>query len=375
MSDESIRDSLSSAFDKASGGTSATPTPAAPAAQPTTPTPQANAQTATVTAATSAPVAATATVPVPAGTQQEGAAAAPALSEGAQEGAATAAKPASQESGAKPAVPPVKAPQSWRPDAREKWAALPPEVQQEVSRREREMAVTIQQTAQHRKVAEGFQQVVQPYAGMIQAEGGDPFKAVGSLLQTAAALRTAPPAHRAQLVANIVKTYGVPLEDLDAALAGQAPAQGQPQASQHLDPEAIARQVQERVLHSVQQQRQSAMSARAKQEADVFLGSGEAEFIDDVRNDIADILELNARRGVEVSLKDAYKRACEMHPEVSKVLKQREQAQQANAAQASTQRARTAASSVVTTPAGPPGPKDDSLRGMIETAWASTSGR
>ncbi|RKH09002.1 hypothetical protein D7X74_30430 [Corallococcus sp. CA047B] len=373
MSDDSIRDSLSSAFDKV-GGTSSASTPPAAVAAPVTPPasqPQAAAPTSTTT-----PAGAQSTAAVDAARPTS--TTTPAPSEGGQGDASSAAPPATPATSEAPkpsAIPPPKAPQSWRPAAREKWAALPAEVQQDITRREREMAVAYQESAQHRKLAEGFQRVVSPFAGMIQAEGGDPFKAVGTLLQTAAALRTAPPAHKAQLVANIVKTYGISIEDLDAALAGHAPPPGQQAQQQPVDPEAMASRIRQEVIQGMQQQHRSTMGARAQQETEAFLASGEAEFMDDVRDDVADMMELAAKRGVALTLKDAYNRAVLAHPDVSKVLKQREQAQQANAAQASTQRARDATSSIRTTPAASPAPKDDSVRGALETAWASASGR
>jgi hypothetical protein len=177
------------------------------------------------------------------------------------------------------------------------------------------------------------------------------------------------------LVAQLVRTYGVPVEALDAALAGQMPAAPTAQ-QQPIDPAAVAQQAEANIMRRLQQQRQAAHGARAQAEAEAFISSGEAEFIEDVRNDVADMLEMAAKRGVALPLKDAYARACQLHPEVSKVLKQREAATQANAAQASTQRARAAASSVRSQPTGSPGAsKPEDLHGTIEAAWARASGR
>jgi hypothetical protein len=50
------------------------------------------------------------------------------------------------EAGAAPV--PVRAPSSWKPEAREEWAKLPPKVQEEVLRVDREVRKTMQESAQ-----------------------------------------------------------------------------------------------------------------------------------------------------------------------------------------------------------------------------------
>jgi hypothetical protein len=124
--------------------------------------------------------------------------------------AALAPKPVAPQArppGAPPApaaaAPPaaVKAPQSWKPAAREAWAKMPPELraalEPEVTRREKETAQVLEQTAQARHIAAAYGQVVGPYSAMIHSEGTSPPQFIGQLLQTAQALRTAPPGHKA----------------------------------------------------------------------------------------------------------------------------------------------------------------------------------
>jgi sulfur carrier protein ThiS len=278
----------------------------------------------------------------------------------------------------KPAAPvapeALKAPQSWKPAAREKWAGLPPEAQSEVLRREKEVAVSLQQAAQAKQQWGQFEQTVQPYAAMIQAEGGDVMATVGSLLQTAAALRTAPAGHKAALIANVIRQFGVPIEALAAALDGQPVPQGQAQQQQSFDPNQLAQRIEQQVMQRFTQQRTQAMQSKVATEIDSF--GQKNEFFSDVRHDMADILEMAAKRGLTLSPEEAYARACALHPEVSRVLEQRKAAEQANTATVSTQRAIRAGSSVKNQPAtavtsdGP-----TSRRGDIEAALAKLSGR
>ncbi|QSQ14051.1 hypothetical protein [Myxococcus landrumensis] len=296
-------------------------------------------------------------------------------------GAPAAATPASPEP-AKAAGPELKAPQSWRPAVREKWAALDPDVRSEVVRREKEMTHAHQQNAQHKHVSERFQETVNPYLAMIQAEGADPYKAVGSLLQTAAALRTAPPQYRAQLVAGLVQQFSIPIDALDAALAGQAPPQGQQQQAP-MDPEALLRQAEQRaearMMERLKQQSTTLAQSKANQEMEAFLASGDTEFLDDVRETMGILMSAASQRGVALPLRDAYNLAVQQHPELSKVLQSRQQqqaqAQQATATQAATTRAKAAASSVQTRPVGGAPAKPTSLRGDIEAAMGALSGR
>jgi len=285
---------------------------------------------------------------------------------------------------ATPAAPAaeMKAPQSWRGPAKETWAQLPEAARVEVLRREKEIARELANVGEERKVAQAFRQAVAPYEAMIRAEGSTPERAVGNLLQTAMALRTAPPAHKAQLVASLISDFGVPLDGLVAALQGQ-PVAHQQQAAPMVDPGTIAQQVEQRLMQQLAAQREQVLLAKATQETDSFLdskpvhGPDGTDYSDDIRDAMADILERAARRGSTITLERAYSLAAREHPEVSKVLERQERAASAAQAQASTQRARAAAVSVRSSPSTRPVVKGDAtdLRGTLEAAFDAYSGR
>jgi len=259
---------------------------------------------------------------------------------------------------------PLKAPQSWKVDAREMWGQLSPRVQQEVLRREKEIATALKDAGESQKSWAQFQQIVAPYSGMMQAEGAAPLQAVQNLLQTAAALRTAPPQHKAQLVAGLVRQFGIPIDLLDSALAGQpSPQQGQEAAptAPYRDPRVDQLMA---TLQQAQQQRAVAMQQKNRAEIEQFKAS--REFFEDVREDMADIIDARNRRGISLSLEDAYNLAVSMHPEISAVLKQREAAKANTSAQTGVQRSKAAASSVKSTPAGNVSNSEPTdLRGLI----------
>ena len=273
-----------------------------------------------------------------------------------------------------------KAPASWRPETREHWASLPADVKAEVMRREQEVQRTLQETAEARKFTEQLQNVIRPYEMFIKAEGSNPLQAIDNLMATAARLRTAPAPDLANMVAGIVKQFGVGrfgnsfIEALDSALAGEVPKvdpvqnQVQQVLQQQLAPvQQFMSQFQQAQLAQQQQVQQQAVS-----EVQQFIEK--AEFGDDVREEMADIMELASRRGREVSLADAYKQACLVNPRVRAVLESRAKAKGAAQLTATAQRAKAAAVSVSgAAPVGIPTGGAVDVRSAIEAAIASAS--
>src|SRR5262245_34106512 len=118
----------------------------------------------------------------------------------------------------------LRAPASWKPAVREHWGKLPPEVQAEVVRLDREVQKTMKDTAGARQALEAVQQVLAPFSANIQAAGNDALRSMRELFQADHMLRHGSVAEKASLIANIVRNYGVDIGALDSALAGQAPA-------------------------------------------------------------------------------------------------------------------------------------------------------
>lgn len=272
-----------------------------------------------------------------------------------------------------------KAPASWRPEVREHWGQLPDTVRAEIARRETEVQRTLQETAEARKTAEAVMKTISPYEAYIKAEGSNPLQAIDNLMATAVRLRTGTAPDLAQMVAGIVNQFGVGrfgnsfISMLDEALAGQQPKADPTQVAvqqvvqQQLAPvQQMLTQFQQAQLMQQQQLQQS-----AAQEVGNFLS--QAEFGEDVREDMADILEAAQRKGQNLSLADAYRKACMMNDNVRSVLVQR---QKAAGAQQQTQAAQRAkASAVQVTGAAPAGAmKQDptDIRSAIEAAIAAS---
>lgn len=246
----------------------------------------------------------------------------------------------------------AKAPASWRPEVREHWAQLPDTVRSEIARRESEVARTLQETAEARKTAEAVMKTIAPYEAFIKAENSSPLQAIDNLMSTAARLRTGTAPELATLVAGIVQQFGVGrfgngfIDALDSALAGQTPRVDPQQAAidQVLNQRLAPMQNMLQQFQNAQQQQQQLVAQQAQSEVEQFLS--QAEFGNDVREDMADLLEAAQRRGQNMTLKQAYDKACVLNDSVSKVMQQRRLSQGAQVQTQAAQRAKSAAVSV-----------------------------
>jgi len=169
---------------------------------------------------------------------------------------------------------------------------------------------------------------------------------------------------KAEVVANIVQSYGVDLKALDAALTRRVSAP----AEVHQ-----ARQMMTRMQYQQlnQQTNQEAQSLEAAGQAITEFGADpKHEFFADVRDMMADLVE----SGRANSLEDAYTAAVWANPGTRKILLQREAESRVSIKAKRAEAARRASSAVHGTPAfganGAANPADNlSLRQSIEAAF------
>lgn len=237
--------------------------------------------------------------------------------------------------------PALRPPADWKPAAREKWGGLPREIQEETLRTHAEARKTLSEASQARQFATQVQQTLTPYQQIL---GANPIQGMDGILRTAHALATAPPQHKAQIIANLMRGYNVPIEHFVAAYDG-GPQQQAPQAPP-IDPQAIVAQVR-------QQMQQEHAQTQASAAIQAFAADPKNEFFNDVRPAVLGLLQ----GGVASSLEDAYKKACSLDPSIAAALRQREDSKAATARLATTQAARAASSSLRSSPAGPVRPE------------------
>lgn len=264
----------------------------------------------------------------------------------------------------------LKAPLDWSPKQRESWSKVPRQIQDKIVAREQEMAQSMQGTAEARKSSERFNQLANSYAPVIAAEGvNTPMEAVEGMFKTAANLRMGTPDQKAQQIAQMIKHYGVDIQALDNVLVGQ-PAQVNPNAQieQMLDQRmAPINQVMQQ-LNDLQGQKQQKTQQDANQSVADF--GQQAEFMNDVRNDMADLIDMSVKQGRNLTLQQAYDRACMLNPEISQILDERKKNEQIMGGRTSLAAKRSAASTLNGKMSGAGGGGGVmSIRDTIASAW------
>ena len=221
-------------------------------------------------------------------------------------GAATGAVPADKDAPAPaaegtttaPAVEGPAAPKTWRPEAAAKFATLPPEVQQEVLKREEDMFKGLEGYKADATIGKTLKSVVQPYLHIFQAQGVDPMQQVSDLMRAHVALATGTPEQKTQFFQKLAQDYAVDL-------GGEAP---------YTDPQVTGLQKQLADLQSRLngREQQEATQARTKLQAeiDTFAADPTHQYFDEVATDIAGLL----RSGAAKDLQDAYDKAIWANP-------------------------------------------------------------
>ncbi len=275
------------------------------------------------------------------------------------------------------------APKAWKPAAQKAWATLPPDVRAEVSRREKEVAKVFGETNFIREGVKQFSEIVRPFEARLQSVGYTPLQAVHELFKADHILTTAPPVQRAHYMAQLIKEYGVDIRELDNALAGQAPAD--PVKSQ-LETMLAERLSPLQAFLTNQQQIARQQEQRIQQDATTVIDQMEADttkypHFQNVKEDMADIIEMNAKRAIYLTPEQAYARAVAMNPEwgAQAVMQQQNAQQRQNALQQNNkaQRALNASASINGAPGNAPVTglnQDASLRETIEAAFNQIEG-
>jgi len=248
------------------------------------------------------------------------------------------------------------------PEAREVWKDVPPAVKAAISKREEDYSRGIQMYANNAKRAQAMDKTLAPYQQLFAVNGG-PQNTIPGLLQTASVLQMGAPAQKAEMVANLIKQFGVDVRALDNALVGQAPPKEMQQNSQF---EQMLNEkltpLQQQLQHYQQREQMGQQQAQQQIQTELQQFAQSKEFYADVRADMADLMDMASNRGRQMSLEEAYNTACAAHPQISKILNGRKSADEVG-------RRRTAASSIHGGPGGSMSADTTSLTAALNDAW------
>ena len=270
-----------------------------------------------------------------------------------------------------------RAPQSWSGTAKQTWNQLPLSVRQEVVRREQHINQVMSEAAQLRNMVTEVRQAATPYAGKLQTMGLNPAQALQRFLATDHDLSSAPAPKRAEMMAQMIKHYGIALEMLDSALAGVVTPEARQfdQVQQLLDERM--RPVNQ-LLTTLQQQQahaQQVQAAQATATVEQMANNPNFPHFNEVRDIMADIIDMRSSRGQQTTLEEAYRLAVLTNPELAQIEQARLQSNQVranvSAAGQAAARAAHASSSVSGAPvSATPQVNTNNLAATIEAAMA-----
>lgn len=265
-----------------------------------------------------------------------------------------------------------KAPVSWSAKAREDWAGVPANARLQIQKREREVSQVLQESSEARKGMKQLHATLSPHMdGLIASGASNPMSVVSDLLQAESTLRVGSQTQKAERVAEIIQRYGVDIQALDNILVGK-PAPNQPMNQMEQMIEQRMAPVNQYLQQQQQQQQYQQQQKQETARSNVNAFREKAEFLDDVRNDMADLMDASTARGVTMTLQDAYNKACAINPEISSVLEGRQRQQNLLGSQNNILGKKSAASTLRGSPGGSGGNNSElSMRDTISELWNS----
>ena len=157
---------------------------------------------------------------------------------------------------------------------------------------------------------------------MIRAAGATPSEAINSMFSTAVTLTMGTPKQKAEMIRDIIDNYSVDVQLLDQSLAGMDIPDDQNVSLMNMLREELAPVHQFMgQMQGIQQNQAQNIQQQVNEELTQFADSN--EFYEDVRETMADLLEIAGRRNQQMSLQQAYDQACQMTPDIKKVLDHR----------------------------------------------------
>ena len=197
------------------------------------------------------------------------------------------------------------APQYAGPAIKGKWNDLPPEVREEIVKRDREVHQQFTRYDEERNFGKQIKGIVAPYEGLIRSMGAEPTQALEYLLKTDYALRTAAPDQKRAMFLKAAADYGVNLGE-----PGDAPQQ-QTQVDPQIETalQRIARLESE--LNNASNRARETEQAEIASSIEAFAADPAHAYFEQVRGEMSALLQ----NGFAGSLQEAYDKAVWANPD------------------------------------------------------------
>lgn len=204
----------------------------------------------------------------------------------------------------------IRPPTSWSATAKAKFAALDPDIQKEILKREGDIEGGKAQWDAKGEKLNRYEALIAPHREKFAAQGLDEFSAINALLNAQSMLERNPQ----EAINFLARQYGAQLPN-----GPQAQLMGfqQPPAPQ-LDPYALQltqhMQALQQRLDQQEQAREREELSRLESEVETFRKDN--LYFDNVRGDMSKLLDA----GLATNLQDAYDKACWANPEIRGLL-------------------------------------------------------
>lgn len=290
-----------------------------------------------------------------------------------------AIKPAAEPTEGQQTQPerPTLAPNAWSAAAKAAWVNADPILKAEIARREGDIHKEFTRQDAERNLGLQFRKAAEPYAQLIQAEGGNPIKGFQNYLETARILRTGDPQTKVQLVRQMCQQFGIDLGQTQNADPNANPQNRETRAA--IDPNVQHLYTELNQLKSAWQSQQVNAQNREQTELQgaiqAFASDPKHEHFEAVKPAMAALLQ----SGQAQSLEEAYEAALWMRPDIRSSLIANQtaelQAKRVADAKAKADAAKRAGGSISGSPGNgfrsDPAASDRSLRQELEANFAS----
>jgi hypothetical protein len=218
-----------------------------------------------------------------------------------------------------------------------------------------------------------------------QLYAGNPVTAINNMLAVERTMISGDPQSKVEMVARMIKHFNVDVVSLDRLLSGQGSPTPEVQQQSALERMLEQKLAPLQQFMTTQQQREQQERAKVEEEVNQTVesmsGNTAYPYFDEVRSDMADLIDLAAKKGLYLSLPEAYNRAVRMNDETFQASSVRDSSQAATQAalqaHQAAQKAKGASLSVSGAPAAPGNnvgnPSD--LRGTIEGLFGGMGAR
>lgn len=276
---------------------------------------------------------------------------------------------------AEPAAAKPKYPTTWKKGLEAHWESLPPELHAEIMRRESDAARGVSVYKAEWDKARPIVEAVAPFMPLLQHHKIAPDQWITNLGRAHQTLALGTPEQRIQAFSKLAQDYGVPLQALTGQTAQEGQQQQPHQPARFTAPAPLTREEVQQLI--AQQTQEQTLRMMGQQEVARLKSDGQHQYLEEVRETMAQLLEAGVIPEGDDALHQAYETAMALPQHRHLLEASRAEQRKADEAKAAAEKAALAArarSNAVSVRSSTPSANfaqsngDDSIRSAISAA-------